>query len=112
MAISGAERTRIWRTTNPTQAKARDRAQHYRALYSLTIEEYDALYEAQNGACAICLQPETTIRQGQPLRLAVDHDHATGAVRGLLCQRCNRLIGIIEVDERLLLAARAYLDAV
>jgi len=52
----------------------------------VTDEAYEALLEAQGGGCAICgAKPKTR-------RLHVDHDHATGKVRGLLCHRCNRAL--------------------
>jgi len=51
--------------------------------YGLSAEQYDALLARQGGRCAICrARPKSK-------RLAVDHDHSTGAVRGLLCSRCN-----------------------
>jgi hypothetical protein len=49
-------------------------------------DEYTALLESQGGGCAICGNPPKT------RRLSVDHDHKTGAVRGLLCFRCNRAL--------------------
>jgi hypothetical protein len=68
----------------------------------ITVSEYDRIFEAQGGACAICLRKK---------RLAVDHDHATGIVRGLLCDYCNRRLLVpqntVEVFER----AAAYLAA-
>lgn len=62
------------------------RVYRYRTEYGITIEEYEQLFIEQNGLCAIC--------KTEPLKykLAVDHDHDTGAVRGLLCSRCNRAI--------------------
>lgn len=57
-------------------------------LYGITSEDYDRLFEAQGGRCYICR------RKPRELRLAVDHDHSTGAVRGLLCGNneygCNK----------------------
>jgi len=68
--------------------------------FGITVEYYDALWNAQNGVCAICEQPETTIHfmTGEVLRLAVDHCHKTGKIRGLLCNRCNYLLGILHDD--------------
>lgn len=62
------------------------RAAHARrveAVYGITADEYDRLYRLQGGRCAICRNQSRTIR------FAVDHDHQTGDVRGLLCKRCN-----------------------
>jgi hypothetical protein len=56
--------------------------------YGLAPGDYDRLYGSQNGTCALCLRAT-----GKSKRLAVDHDHKTGAVRGLLCGPCNKLIG-------------------
>lgn len=79
--------------------------------YGLTIEEYEALAEKQHGLCAICRRPETTVsKDGRQWTLAVDHDHKTGTVRGLLCTPCNRGIGFLGDDADLLLTAAAYLQ--
>jgi hypothetical protein len=72
--------------------------------YELTGEEYRALLERQGGVCAIC--------KGRPQskRLAVDHDHKTGEVRGLLCSRCNHDgLGAFHDSVLLLWRAVAYL---
>lgn len=75
----------------------------------LTPEEYQALHDAQNGLCAICSLPETATSRGRTLMLAVDHDHVTGEVRGLLCMQCNTALGKFKDDPSLLEAASAYL---
>ena len=66
------------------------RSGHLKRRYGITIEQYDEMFEAQDGVCSLCGLPEL----GK--RLAVDHDHTTGEVRSLLCQQCNCLIGFIE----------------
>lgn len=67
------------------------------ALYNLTREEYYAILERQNNVCAICGKPETTKNRNDRIRaLAIDHDHVTGEVRGLLCFKCNTNLGWIE----------------
>ncbi len=63
--------------------------------YKITLEEYEALFVAQNGVCAICGLPECGRIHGHSLSLAVDHDHQTGKVRGLLCHQCNRAVGML-----------------
>lgn len=65
--------------------------------------------EAQDHKCAICGQPETELRNGVVRHLAVDHNHFTGAIRALLCQRCNKGIGTFGDDVDLMLKAIAYL---
>lgn len=75
-----------------------------RSKYGLSTEDYEALLVAQDGKCAICRDECETGR-----RLCVDHDHETGRVRGLLCVRCNALIGYARDDVRTLAAAAIYL---
>ena len=58
---------------------------HIGDTYGITSEEYWAIYKAQGGKCAMCKRA-----QGLKKKLSVDHDHADGKVRGLLCQKCNR----------------------
>lgn len=71
--------------------------------YGLTHDEYLTLLEAQGGVCAIC--GGTTLHA-----LSVDHDHGTGQVRGLLCDRCNPMLGYARDDIAVLQAAIAYLE--
>jgi hypothetical protein len=63
--------------------------------YGITLEEYNALLEQQGGVCAICKCKETLIdrRTGEVRKLAVDHCHESKKVRGLLCRRCNMVLG-------------------
>jgi hypothetical protein len=65
--------------------------------YGLTLEEHAELLTSQGGVCAICHLPETAgSKYGRVKDLAVDHDHATGKRRELLCSRCNVSVGVIE----------------
>lgn len=80
-------------------------AQLYRN-YGITLDDYDRMYEKQNGVCAICNLPQLSKRN---TRLCVDHDHDTGEVRGLLCDSCNRGIGLLKDDPRLLERAAQYI---
>ena len=62
-----------------------------RRRYGITAEQYDAMLAAQEGRCALCGR-----RPGR-VRLALDHDHATGEARGLLCSTCNReVVGALD----------------
>ena len=71
--------------------------------YGLTVDEYIQMIEAQGGLCAICSNPEP---RGS---LCVDHDHATGAIRGLLCHRCNTAVGLFQDSVEYCQAAADYL---
>jgi hypothetical protein len=75
--------------------------------YGMTLEDYDARLAAQGGRCAICGALEPGSNRSD--KFFVDHDHATGAVRGLLCSHCNRGLGGFRDDLTLLDKARAYL---
>lgn len=89
------------------QRKARSDATHRRRVaktYGLEPGDYDTLFDAQDGACAICGG-----RRRQ--RLSVDHDHRDGVVRGLLCRLCNsRLLTAARDDPDILRAAANYLE--
>lgn len=75
--------------------------------FGIGRDGYAKLYAAQGGVCAIC-GPRTG-RNGRTKRLAVDHDHVTGEVRGLLCGPCNRIIGIMRDDAETFQRAADYL---
>jgi hypothetical protein len=77
--------------------------------YGISIEQYDQMLADQDHRCALCLSSEHDARGG---RLAVDHDHATGVVRGLLCGPCNTGLGKLGDSVDGLRRAIAYLGAV
>lgn len=73
--------------------------------YGITTAEYEALLKSQNGVCAICKR--NVPHKGDSM--CVDHDHSTGAVRGILCSNCNRAIGLLEDNVAFLQSAINYL---
>lgn len=88
------------------------RARQWRTRYGITTVEYQQMFDAQNGVCAICKRPETALaRTGKPRVLVVDHCHETGKVRGLLCVWCNAMLGSAEDNPQILSNAIAYLHA-
>ena len=88
------------------------RPKRIQTMYGITVEDYDALYDGQGGACAICHRPETTTgKNGVARILSVDHDHESGVVRGLLCSHCNIAIGLLDDDADLIHLAAAYLES-
>lgn len=84
--------------------------QRLAANFKLTLEQYDEMHRAQKGLCAACKKPEWVKQYGTVKRLSVDHCHATGKVRGLLCTRCNRTLGAVRDDPALLRALAEYLE--
>lgn len=75
--------------------------------FNITLDDYEKMLTEQSGVCYICNQPETSVRNR---RLAVDHNHSTGKIRGLLCSNCNRALGLFKDSADLLLAAAKYLE--
>lgn len=101
---------RNWRQKNRTKYRSYMADFNLKRLYGISSDEYQRLFENQNGACAICTCPERLRRKdGTPRNLHVDHDHKTGKIRGLLCHYCNTAIGAMRENEDLLLKAIAYL---
>lgn len=92
------------RAKHPEGPHRYNRARHVKTLYGIELEEVDAMEREQGGVCAICRQTCNVRRS-----LAVDHDHQTGKVRGLLCQKCNRGLGLFNDDPGRLAAAIDYL---
>jgi len=86
--------------------KLREKSNNIERTYGITLKEYEQLYVRQNGVCAICFHPEPVKNR---LFLAVDHDHKTGRVRGLLCSKCNVAIGMFEDRVEVLRSAIRYL---
>lgn len=84
-------------------------------MYGLTPEAYAELFDAQGRGCAICkaMTPGGK-HEGKPNRSSwhwpVDHDHVTGQVRGLLCEDCNRAIGLLKDDPEIIAAAARYVS--
>lgn len=94
--------SRNWNKMNKEQRKEFDRKRQL-AKYGLTQEDYDRMLEEQGFACAICGVMVATV-------LDVDHCHQTGVNRGLLCQKCNKAIGLMNDDIYVLHAAIKYLE--
>lgn len=100
-------KAKAWRKTNPEEAHAEDFRGRLWRTYKLTVDDYAALHVAHSELCAICRQPATESKAG---KLAIDHDHVTGEVRGLLCHYCNMGIGNFNDDRKLLTDAIHYLN--
>jgi len=97
-----------WRKANPEKVKKTQREAQRKHQYGITADQVAGLLAAQGGVCAIrgCMVPLSMVgsRGGD-----VDHDHITGAVRGLLCHACNVGLGQFRDDPSKLIAAAEYL---
>lgn len=96
------ERLRQWRKKNPVAAAEIDKRRRLRAKYGITEDDVEAMRESQGGCCAICGR--------NTKRLFVDHCHAKGHVRGLLCQTCNTFLGWYEKKADTILRFQAYVE--
>lgn len=110
--LKSRERQRLWRANNPDKVAARNAARREKSqkegLYAyyrhgLTVEQVAQMESAQGGGCAICGRPFTDDKKNRN----IDHDHRTGEVRGLLCNRCNPLLGWYETH---LAAIHKYIE--
>jgi hypothetical protein len=102
-------RAKQWYVRNPEKAKKyfREwRRNNFAVKHGMSNAHYDLIYASQDGKCAIC--GDSSPRRGKD-RLVIDHCHATGGVRGLLCSRCNLAIGHLRDEPRLAELAADYL---
>lgn len=96
----------------PPRTYASQLDSHLHRTYGIREADYWTMHRAQGGVCAICSQPESKISNmnGKVIRLCVDHCHASGAVRALLCADCNLLLGRASDDPDRLRRMADYLD--
>jgi hypothetical protein len=100
-----------WYQEHKEELKEGRREESLKRSYNISIQEYNLLLGKQEGRCAICGAVESTKhhKSKRVVRLAVDHNHKTGKVRGLLCLACNHAIGGLKDDPELVFRAANYL---
>ncbi len=103
---SASSKYKKWSRDNPEEAREKSRKASYKKDYGITIRDYNEMFLQQAGKCAICGTTKPTAKKSH---FAVDHDHTTGNVRGLLCHHCNAGIGYLKDDIKLLANAIQYL---
>lgn len=111
-----------WRTENPDKYKkaskkhynenkdryaAINRKNNLKRWYGLKPEDVEELLKKQNHTCAICGKHESEFKK----ILEIDHDHKTGKVRGMLCHKCNKMLGLIDDSIDILKKSIEYLGA-
>ena len=96
--------------TNKDRSTDKEREYKLKYNFGITMLEYDRMLKDQGSVCKICGNPEVAkSNSGVTKRLAVDHCHDTGKIRGLLCQDCNIGIGKLKDNPVLLQKAMDYL---
>lgn len=117
MACKNTEYVKAWQKRNPEKVKENEknrkprhpdsnRAYKYKTIHNLTIEEYDKIFEKQEGCCAICLKHQNNFKR----HLSIDHNHITNINRALLCHNCNLGLGQFKDSIELLRRAALYLE--
>lgn len=94
-------RSKNWRMRNPEKVQENNLKK-----FGISLEDYKQLCLKQNNKCAICKIDRSLLNRN----LCVDHDHVTLKVRGLLCDTCNRSIGLLKDDVQVLKSAIKYLE--
>lgn len=115
------KRTALWQRVNPEKFRRANaaNAQHrrdagktldsdLRSKYGITEVDYNRTLAEQGGRCAICRRKPEDVIENDMRRLAVDHDHETGKVRGLLCTSCNTALGFLQESPEIIQAAADY----
>lgn len=106
--------TKIWKRNNPLH-KNKQRSWTLQQKYGISIEQWNAMFDRQNGLCPICEKPLYKPDNAAGRRAAaVDHDHKTGRVRGLTCSNCNRYAiakNTLETAKRLVTYLASEFDA-
>lgn len=99
---------REYNKKNPQKRKHGD----LKKKFGMSYADYEQMFTQQQGVCKVCYQAETQCHPitQTPYMLSVDHCHTTGKIRGLLCNRCNRVLGMVNDNKDILSGLIKYLD--
>lgn len=97
-----------WAENNPERRAQISRKAKLKNTFGMSEQDYEELLQSQNYCCAICNTPTPT---GRWKVFAVDHCHTTGKVRGLLCNECNRGMGLLKDSADICMKAAIYLTS-
>lgn len=101
---------RLCRSCTNKKANVKSRQNNIKR-YGVTLQEYNYLFEKQNGVCRICSKPETSTNKHGIKQLSINHSHKIGKVRGLLCSKCNCMLGLANDNIDILKEAINYLGS-
>jgi Autographiviridae endonuclease VII len=94
-----------YRNRNPEKAKAADDNSRLKRVYGIDLNQYNQMFAIQEGKCLGCKRHQSELK----FKLAVDHCHESGAIRGLLCISCNAALGNVRDDVEVLENLKSYL---
>lgn len=97
-------RNRYNKVKDDNQFKTKKKDMQIKWRYGISLEQYNEMYERQGGVCAVCSKVSDK-------KLCIDHDHETGQVRALVCDRCNRAMGASNDDAVILRLCAEYLES-
>lgn len=105
-------RAKKWKQENPDKVYNPEinRKQKFRSKYGLQWEDFERMYQKQNGQCLVCKKYSDLWPEKKTEGLYVDHNHSSGKVRGLLCHYCNLGLGHFKDNANLLIEAARYLN--
>lgn len=107
------KKRKAWRESNPVRQQQSNRNRQLLKRYGMTLDDYEEMFNQQGRKCGICGVTENYSGNTGPRKdwsFSVDHCHETGKVRGLLCNDCNRALGLFKDSVELLDKAKAWLD--
>jgi hypothetical protein len=95
--------------SNKNSRKEYSRSYDLKRSYNISLDQYNDMFNKQNGCCAICKKHISELDMKRKKNLCVDHCHETDKIRGLLCDKCNRGIGLLKDSIEVLESAIYYL---
>jgi Recombination endonuclease VII len=95
-----------WKKGGYNRTYEQNKSHHLKKSYGITLDQYEEMKEEQHGLCAIC---SAELREGKG-GAALDHNHSTGGIRGILCSPCNKGLGHFRDRTELLIKASIYLN--
>lgn len=115
---TNSQRCRRYYAQNPSKQSRRVLNNTYKRKFGITLEQRDQMLLEADGKCEVCQKPVYFGRLADPEAqgtrrggtAVVDHCHTSGKIRGILCQNCNRAIGLLRDDTSVLTSAISYLE--
>ena len=95
-----------YRKKHPESTKRSIKKSRLKRLYNLTLEQYNEMLKKQDLKCAICNEP---LDLQNPHGVNIDHNHLTGKIRGILCNKCNLAIGLLRDNPEYIYKAYKYI---